>query len=364
MKGIETDTMMKSEWKEGFEAAAIRGLNFFIYRMPDGKEIRFGCSERTLPAAVADGFLISPFDGRPEGTLLIPADMSDREEIDGWGSENSQRYHYERDFSESMLYPVPQASTTREKHRSQVTELKRRLAVSGGKTVSARVIRTGKAIDLSASFAALCEAYPRAFVFCFHTPQSGTWMGATPETLLIKRGNSLRTMALAGSRRSGSDVEWDAKNIEEQAVVTRFIRDTFIDEGFPDVKVGDRTTRQAGPVEHLCTTLEADIGDGDALRIARQLSPTPALSGYPREDALRAIRDTECFSRGYYGGFAGPVSVDGDMSLFVNLRCALATASDTFLFAGGGILAESDPDTEWEETEIKASTLQKIIEFQ
>lgn len=346
---------MSMDWREGFEAAVGKKLNFYLYRLPEDREVRFGCSARTLPAAVSDGFLVSPFDGNSKGTLLIPADMSDPEEIKVWRG-------YKPDAV--MLYPVPASSTTREDHRKQVEEIRRRLADTGGKTVSARVIRTGKAIDLAGSFEALCEAYPRAFVFCFRTPQSGIWIGATPETLLIRQGERLRTMALAGSRRSGSDVEWDAKNIEEQAIVTRFIRDTFIDEGFPDVKVGDRTTRQAGPVEHLCTTLEADIGDGDALRIARQLSPTPALSGYPREDALRAIRDTECFSRGYYGGFAGPVSVDGDMSLFVNLRCALATASDTFLFAGGGILAESDPDTEWEETEIKASTLQKIIEFQ
>ena len=343
------------DWRDGFEAAVDRGLNLYLYRMPEEREVRFGCSERTIQATDADGFVISPFDGSTEGTLLIPADMITPEEIKAWRG-------YKPDAE--MLYPVPSASTTREEHRAQVDEIRRRLAVSGGKTVAARVIRTGKAVDLAESFDALCEAYPHAFVFCFSTPQSGRWIGATPETLLIKHGNRLLSMALAGSRRSGSRTEWDSKNIEEQSIVTRFIRDTFIDEGFWDVTVGDRMTRQAGPVEHLCTTIEACLGDGDALRTARRLSPTPALSGFPREAALRAIRDTELFSRGYYGGFAGPVSADGDMSLFVNLRSALAADGDTFLFAGGGILAESDPDSEWEETEIKASTLLKIIEFQ
>ncbi len=343
------------DWREGFEAADGKRLNFYLYRLPEDREVRFGCSARTLPPAVSDGFLISPFDGNSKGTLLIPADMSDPEEIKAWSG-------YKPDAQ--MLYPVPTASTTREEHRALVEEIRRRLAFSGGKTVAARVIRTGKAIEVAGSFEALCEAYPRAFVFCFRTPQSGIWIGATPETLLIRQGKRLRTMALAGTRPTGTRGEWDKKNIEEQAIVTRFIRDTFIDEGFSEVSVGERVTRQAGPVEHLCTTIEADGGSGDALRTARRLSPTPALSGFPREEALRAIRDTERFSRGYYGGFAGPVSADGDMSLFVNLRSALATHDDTVLFAGGGILAESDPDTEWTETEIKASTLQKIIEFQ
>jgi len=157
---------------------------------------------------------------------------------------------------------------------------------------------------------------------------TGTWIGASPETLLIKKGDSLISMALAGTRPAGTNGEWDKKNIEEQRIVSCFISDKLIENGFMP-HPGNTHTYTAGPVEHIRTVFTARdaVSDKDAclhkaLKTAFDLSPTPALAGYPRPESMKAIKAYEDFERGYYGGFCGPVTAGGDFSFFVNLRSA------------------------------------------
>ncbi len=233
-----------------------------------------------------------------------------------------------------------------------------------GKIVGARVLISSPEARRSEIFSHLRRLYPHAFVFYLSTPETGTWIGASPELLLRRDGDSLHTISLAGTRPAGSDCEWDIKNIREQAMVTEFICDTLVKHGLKPQQ-GPTGTRIAGPVEHLATEITCSVPDDfsldDAASLIIELSPTPALSGLPREEAIRMISSNETFKRHLYGGCIGRVKSPDCWCFFVNLRSALLTSKGTCLYVGGGVTALSDPVREWEETELKAVTLLKVF---
>lgn len=221
-------------------------------------------------------------------------------------------------------------------------------------------------------FHTLCNAYPSAYVFLISTHEFGTWIGASPELLLQRHGNILSTMALAGTRETGTTyTPWDGKNIREQSIVTEYIVSVMKDAGM-DPTAGPTQTVKAGPIEHLMTPIKGHLqNDGDVLPLLRSLSPTPALAGSPREDALDIISRFEG-DRKLYGGYFGPVEGDG-FTFNVILRCAAigvrqggfnsAPLPAAVLFAGGGVTALSDPQSEWEETNRKLNTLLPFLRF-
>lgn len=175
-------------------------------------------------------------------------------------------------------------------------------------------------------------------------------------------------MALAGTRPRTNDASaqhpfnfnapaWDTKNIDEQQLVVDFITDCLGRHHLsPDVSW--RFTRTAGPVEHCCTSITAKTPHAiDLGSLLRDLSPTPAVCGSDREEAVSIINRFESFDRQCYGGFFGPVKAADDFDLYVNLRSCRVYDDGAALFAGGGITLLSDPDDEWNETERKLSTL-------
>ena len=241
------------------------------------------------------------------------------------------------------------------------------LAGEDGKVVAARVIRTDTAIDLNATFEALDKAYPEAFVFMFSTPLHGTWIGASPELLLECDGDTLRTMALAGTRPVGTEGAWDAKNVREQQLVSEHIV-KCLNKYSMTVSATPPREKAAGSVEHICTPIEAQLPQlprfspltwqARLQKIACDLSPTPAVCGSERTSALRLIEELESFPRELYGGFCGPCSVRRKMAAFyVNLRSAKCSPSAVAAFAGGGITPMSNPEDEWAETELKSKTI-------
>lgn len=214
-------------------------------------------------------------------------------------------------------------------------------------------------------FDLICETYPQAFVFYISTKEYGVWTGASPELLLKREGSILETMALAGTRKASESVrDWDEKNIREQEIVTRSIESVLSAAGL-QVETGSRQTKRAGNVEHIMTPIRATIKqDIDFISVLRQLSPTPALSGYPKSESLEIIREWEG-DRVLYGGFFGLMNRNGDFRLNVMLRCAFLrelSGGNALLFAGGGITALSNPDEEWNETENKFLQLFDISE--
>lgn len=221
--------------------------------------------------------------------------------------------------------------------------------------------------DAQTLFFRACQLYPRMFIALVHTPQSGTWLTATPEILLEGSGSDWRTIALAGTMKlepeqldgEGENVRWSTKNIEEQRIVATYIAECL--ERFSDDfrEEGPRTVRAANLV-HLRSdfTFKLDSNDhiGDLLQA---LHPTPAVCGLPKRDAFRFILQNEHTPRRYYSGFMGPLGASAH--LYVSLRCMNITADGFCLYAGGGLLRDSTEEQEWQETEAKLETMRRVL---
>ena len=304
-----------------------------------------GENSRLLEGLHVPGFIIGSFENT-SGTLLTIPD----EEL-ATGDDVSDL---------PLFYPLPDESTPRQRHEQNVAKAAAHHARRDGKTVISRVICSGPVSDEEGVFNRLCAMYPDACVFKFSTSPTGTWVGASPELLLEAGGGMLRTMSLAGTRPAGTAGDWDAKNLHEQQLVTSFILDTLRKHNLQPATLPVES-RVAGNIEHLLTQIEAplpaDWSTGRLAQLLHDLSPTPALGGYPREEAMQLINRLEQHQRGYYGGFFGHIKSADDFRLNVNLRSALLTPEATYIFAGGGITADSVPEEEWEETCRKANTV-------
>lgn len=215
-------------------------------------------------------------------------------------------------------------------------------------------------------FQKACKAYPEAFVYLCHTSQSGTWLGSSPETLLENHGSKWSTVALAGTRsgnRKGLS-GWDTKNLDEQRMVSYHVEDVLDRYGLKSYKEGPVSSR-AGELTHLKTTyyfslpepLKGSMGD-----MLASLHPTPATCGWPIPKAQQLLNDCEKHQRAYYAGFVGPLQVAGNTALYVNLRCMHVLKDQLNLYAGGGLLADSNETAEWMETSLKLHTLASLLD--
>jgi isochorismate synthase len=219
----------------------------------------------------------------------------------------------------------------------------------------------------------LFQQTPNAFVYLVNLPangngfqKAGLWMGATPEVLLRSEGKTLETVSLAGtqSRRDDNDYSWHTKEIEEQAFVSRYLLDVFYKFNIHPYTTQGPETLESGQGSTPSTSfrfaakkLEAKLGD-----FLAELHPTPAVCGYPKPKASKFIPKIEKHDRRYYSGYLGPWRLNGDVGLFVNLRCMEILSQQYILYSGGGITARSVPEDEWEETNKKATTLLSAIE--
>ena len=335
-----SDPSSELAFAEEVRGAIISGLSFYSYRHPGDLMISFGSSEGFVEGIGTPGFVIGRFDPTLP-YLTIP--------YKGCGKNNLP----------GQSYQFPHVSTKFDEYKIEIEGIKEILGTIGeGKIVAARVMITDLQFDLGATFFELARRYPDAYVFCFSTPATGCWIGASPELLLQGKNSQLSTMSLAGTRLIGSNDEWDEKNIHEQEIVTEFITETFEKSGLIP-KVGETYTKAAGKIEHLCTPISSGTisSDFNLERLLRDLSPTPALCGSPKYIALDAINRFEQFDRGCYGGFCGPFHSTSDFLFNVVLRCGSFTERSIALYAGGGITSMSVVAEEWEETNMKLRTL-------
>ena len=224
---------------------------------------------------------------------------------------------------------------------------------------------------------ACTDAFPRGFSwarafgaacrrYLFHTPQTGFWLGATPEILLAGGKGDYRTVALAGTQflKEGKLAgPWSEKNIREQAFVTEYIGGCLRERDIRFTVEGPYTAT-AGELAHLKTDIRFRLSSAEALGgLLQALHPTPAVCGLPKEEAFRFILSHEGYDRGYYAGFLGRWEPEGKTALYVNLRCMQCGegAEKIRLYAGGGILPASVCEEEWMETERKLQTMKYVI---
>lgn len=225
--------------------------------------------------------------------------------------------------------------------------------------------------SLANSFVKLCDEYPSAFISIVSTKEFGTWLTATPELLIsVDKEGVFETMALAGTQKYNTEtamheVAWVDKDIEEQAMVSRYIINRFKEIRLREFTEKGPMTIRAGNLTHLCTTFKVDTKATDFHDLGgvmlNLLHPTSAVCGMPKEAALELIDKIESHDRKFYTGYLGPVNINNEIALYVNLRCMELFKDKTNLFAGAGVTAISDPEKEWNETELKFNTLLNII---
>lgn len=225
-------------------------------------------------------------------------------------------------------------------------------------------------------FAKACRRHPDTFVTLFCTRHSGMWLVATPETLIEGQAGDMHTMALAGTMRADClmthtaqdhanayNTAWSDKNIAEQRIVANYITQCVERHATACMSEGPHTVR-AGEVAHLRTDISFRLKDtGHIGSLINDLYPTPAVCGMPKAQTRLFIARNENYDRGYYSGFCGIVSPLGHTGLYVTLRCMRIDTlrNACTLYAGGGLLRESDEETEWEETEAKMNTMRQLL---
>ena len=212
---------------------------------------------------------------------------------------------------------------------------------------------------------AACRRYVRSYVYLFHTPHTGFWLGATPEILLAGGEGAYRTMALAGTQalcHGEPEGPWSEKNIREQAFVTEYINERLKLRGLVPEAEGPYTVT-AGELAHLRTDIRFALSSSDRIgSLLQDLHPTPAVCGLPAPEAFRFIGRHEGYDRSYYAGFLGCLSPAGHTALYVNLRCMQGIGAQGIrLYAGGGLLPASVCEEEWLETERKMQTMKYVI---
>lgn len=331
---------------------------FIAYIMPQSEEIVFFSSPDNVPPKSNRKVLLSSWLGEKDVYLYECFDLHQ--------TLNFLKEKSRLQTSDNQIVKYWPNSTDREKYIEDVANLINSLKETGGKCVISTVFSINRQIDFkdyTQVWLKLCEKHHDDFRFIFYSLSTGAWMGASPEKLLSIDLQSRRfsTMALAGTRKINNSMPWDVKNIEEHEIVVKFITQILCENGCT-VKCGEHTTKTYGNMQHLMTPIEGVLGlSAKPFDVINMLSPTPALSGYPRSQSLRQIDDIELHPRNFYGGYIAIEDSDS-IEAFVNLRSMHFDSDGCCLYAGGGITPRSDAANEWDETRLKLSELRELVE--
>jgi menaquinone-specific isochorismate synthase len=314
--------------------------------------------------AVAVGAL--PFDPDATGELVVPARVHGVHDGRAWVTEIGPGEPTAAVATAPPTRFLVAAPRTRDEWRIAV---ERALAAieSGAleKVVLARevLIEADTAFDAHDIVRGLVAHQPGSFVYA-----SEGFVGASPELLVRRVGAVVESRPVAGTTVADSDdallaLAASVKDTREH----RFVVDGIVDvlgrrceqlhaETVPEVAV-------FGPVAHLATPIRGRLTapTPTALDLARLLHPTPAVGGTPRRAALDAIRELEGFDRGRYAGPVGWVDARGDGEWAIALRGAELDGARARLVAGAGIVAGSDPEAEWAETQAKLEPMLRAL---
>jgi salicylate biosynthesis isochorismate synthase/menaquinone-specific isochorismate synthase len=225
--------------------------------------------------------------------------------------------------------------------------------------------------DAPAVIGLLRDAYPSCFVFAVGRG-AATFLAASPELLVRREGQRASTVALAGSIRRSADPAVDdhlgeqllqsEKDREENAIVARRIARALRPHAVWVTAAAEPSLVRVANIQHLATPIRAQLAQPlDAIALAGLLHPTPAVGGEPGAVAARMIPALEGLDRGWYAGTVGWIDATGDGEFCVALRCALLRGATAHLYAGCGIVRDSDPSAELAETEVKLGALLPVL---
>ena len=321
-----------------------------------------------------------------EGWLTINAVLADGEDPDDILRELEEALHIRYDVLQQI--PAPSRINSSKKpainypmsyeqwrqmietatHATDTTDL--------NKVVLSRVceIKYDHFIDVDGAMAYLNATYPDCHRFLFEPRPFHAFYGATPELLAKVYGRSLRTMGLAGSYPRGKTQKEDKllaqqlltsnKNRYEHALVVDSIRRRLLPIA-TDLKISAQPSiLQLGYIHHLYTPIQATLNEANGILPAIEiLHPTPALGGSPRQLAMQFIQQYEPVPRGWFGAPVGWIDHELNGAFCVAIRSAITQERRVWLYAGAGIVNDSDPQKEWEETDLKFRPMLNALEL-
>ncbi|EDP70579.1 isochorismate synthase entC [Flavobacteriales bacterium ALC-1] len=356
-------------------------LPFVVYSRPINSIIKSWLQSddvlHTSKSYTESGFVFAPFD-LDHDVILLPITACEYSEIEVetdieiQPEQNNKRQN--RD------------NTDKDKHIDLVTNGITEINKSSlDKVILSRVethhLQSINPIDL---FKQLYNRYQNAMVYCWYHPKVGLWLGATPELLFKAEGKQLTTISLAGTQpyKVKSKAIWTNKEFEEQQIVTNYITKQ-LEPYTKQINVSNVETIRAGSLLHLKSRITSVIDDSSNLKsIIEALHPTPAVCGFPKQEAKDFILENENYNREYYTGFLGELNlkhlktrntnrrnvennaytvVKTQSNFYVNLRCMQIKDKEALIYVGGGITRGSNPENEWEETVNKTATMTSIL---
>lgn len=374
------------------------GGSFALWRKPNSSQLAyiqdFSQSPRRVSLQLEDlpaGFIVHPFaDQEDKKAFFIQGDRYEKlsldsplnqEDLPQWmqASRDSLPTAELKKQIATHLSKLPQqanAAAGQEKAHFLQLVVKGIQSIEAGtleKIVAARtkMIPLPTEFDLGKTLAKLLSSYPHSFVNFFHLPGIGTWMGASPEVLIETKGDYFYTMSLAGTQPAQGDnplksAAWTQKEIEEQALVSRYIVDCFKTIRLREYEEHGPKTVLAGNLLHLRSDFRVNTQMTGFSNLGSVmlglLHPTSAVCGMPRKEALAFLNTEEGWDRNFYAGFLGPVGIEQETSIYVNLRTASLGKEHALLYAGAGVTEDSVPEKEWEETELKCQIIGKFIQ--
>jgi isochorismate synthase len=385
-KRTEATTLLPSLLSQALK----EGDSIALWRLPNESEQQLVLSksarlleEDEALEKLAEGFIIAPFLPTKERTFL-PADYYFRFDKGTVVSPDSPKETHSHAWLHQQtlpntakpdFYSKKQPHEIESDHASFIALVNKSIAlIEQGiveKIVPSRIKQIPKNFDLLEAFDKLCQRYPAAMVSLISTPEHGTWLGATPEILVCLENNTIfKTVALAGTKawHEGIDcksVAWTQKEIEEQALVERYIISCFKKIRLREYDEHGPKTIVAGNLMHLKSDFTVNMEATNFPQLGsvmlKLLHPTSAVCGMPAAPALQFLQDHENYTRDLYSGYLGPVNIQNNTGLFVNLRCLQWQENSAILYAGAGVTIDSVAEKEWEETEMKMNTLLDII---
>lgn len=339
---------------------------FVVYRKPNGTQLlSFFQNDDTLHITTdfsEKGFVFAPFS-KQDSAILFPKEVS-RFTREIWKPIDISKDSQWKEVSNA--FEMSSQDKTQRKSKENHVELVKEAIISIQNGDLEKVVLSRKEVlhrpknDVVLTFKKLLQKYTSAFVYIWYHPEIGLWMGATPETLVKIQEKRFSTMSLAGTQlyREGKNILWGDKELYEQQVVTNYILEK-LKTVCEQVKAFDVETIQAGNLLHLQTRIEGQ-GFLNVSKLIEILHPTPAVCGYPSNDAKHFILKNEGYCRHYYTGFLGELNLDHS-ELYVNLRCMEVQNNTINVYVGGGITKDSDPEKEWIETVNKSSTMMSVV---
>ncbi|MBY0122864.1 isochorismate synthase MenF [Bacillus sp. S/N-304-OC-R1] len=271
---------------------------------------------------------------------------------------NSQNNEVHQLIKEEEIQPEEWKETV----RTIVEELKQG---SLEKVVLARETRLffDKKIQAEYVLSQLLKLQRESFIFAFES-NGDCFIGASPERLIKMSGKSLFTTCLAGSiargkteeedKQFGEELLNDPKNLIEHQYVVEMIKEAM-EETCEEVLLPEKThLLKMRDIQHLYTPVIGKAKeDTSLLLLVDRLHPTPALGGLPKQAAVERIREIEDLDRGFYGAPLGWLDYRGNGEFAVSIRSGLIQKDEASIFAGCGVVKDSNPDSEYIETKIK-----------